>query len=781
MEFEYTVDKEESQSIIRNHCGVENSDLILVDNSFEEVESINEIKESCNSKSGEGCNNCNHLDLSLEEFKSRVTYQAFKLQPLRNDGIEIISNSSNVETNDIKCSFLRSWINSDIKCVFLIVVAMYNENCSEFESTLEGILNNIPSFTFQSNDDNSNSAILNPEDDFSNKKKYQINNQQMGCVFIVDGIEPFLRTLNKIEGNKLSNKKCLRNNKNFFSQFFNLDVIKEEFITENLTEGDEKHDYKLLKDLVESGLLHPGQEISHVFCQQITYKKKGPLNLIFCVKQQNKRKLNTHLWFFEGFCQRIQPTYVCLLDVGTKPQEKALFYLYQAMEDDWRIAGCCGEIVPFNVHWNPIVSAQAVEYKIAHIMDKCIESVIGYVSVLPGAFSTYRWDSLKDETTLDAYFYSQRQGHQMNLFYANMYLAEDRILCLELMCQKKQWNILRFVKGSIAETDVPSSLSELMAQRRRWINGSWFSMVYTIKNCNRIHKSSHSRCRKFAFQSLMVFYTAIALFNWVLVGTFYVSFCIAMKLFMNEISNDMNTMYKKSTPFIFLYGGILVCLITTSLGVKPKKIEKLNILFSIIFGLYTLGTIMLLIVIIFCNDFNNFMRFECKEPTLNIDEWEKTLAIAVIVCVALMFAFIVLINSKTAVKPLLWGVPVFLFLTGTYVNIFFIYAICNTHDCSWGNRPDKQTEEEKKMTSQYQNERTRWTIVWALCNLAFAYIINYMQGDIKADNVIFIIAVSIAVTFIIFIKFMGGVLYVLDEHLCCCFRTKNAGFARRLD
>ncbi len=42
-----------------------------------------------------------------------------------------------------------------------------------------------------------------------------------------------------------------------------------------------------------------------------------------------------------------------------------------------------------------------------------------------------------------------------------MYLAKDRILCLELMCQEKRTKFLRYVKESIAETDVPESLNEL--------------------------------------------------------------------------------------------------------------------------------------------------------------------------------------------------------------------------------------------------------------------------------------------------------------------------------
>jgi len=72
-------------------------------------------------------------------------------------------------------------------------------------------------------------------------------------------------------------------------------------------------------------------------------------------------------------------------------------------------------------------------------MDKMLESLSGYIMVLPGCFSGYRWEALREDEKLDEmgplwqhYFRSMR----MNLtscYDANMYLAEDRILCLAIV------------------------------------------------------------------------------------------------------------------------------------------------------------------------------------------------------------------------------------------------------------------------------------------------------------------------------------------------------------
>lgn len=44
-----------------------------------------------------------------------------------------------------------------------------------------------------------------------------------------------------------------------------------------------------------------------------------------------------------------------------------------------------------------LLRAQYVEYKISHYLDKALESLFGFVSVLPGAFSTFRWDAIKGD------------------------------------------------------------------------------------------------------------------------------------------------------------------------------------------------------------------------------------------------------------------------------------------------------------------------------------------------------------------------------------------------
>ena len=109
------------------------------------------------------------------------------------------------------------------------------------------------------------------------------------------------------------------------------------------------------------------------------------------------------------------------MDVGTEPQPYAFAKLYMAMENNPQLGGVCGEITVRNPKvYNMIEASQYFEYKISHVMDKAMESVFGYISVLPGAFSAYRWVAIRGEP-LNQYFYVEEHSvAEMGPFMANM-------------------------------------------------------------------------------------------------------------------------------------------------------------------------------------------------------------------------------------------------------------------------------------------------------------------------------------------------------------------------
>lgn len=190
-----------------------------------------------------------------------------------------------------------------------------------------------------------------------------------------------------------------------------------------------------------------------------------PCQVIFCLKEHNQKKLNSHRWFFNAFGRALQPNICILLDVGTKPEPTALYHLWKAFDQDSNVAGAAGEIKAGKGKGmlgllNPLVASQNFEYKMSNILDKPLESVFGYITVLPGALSAYRYFALQNDADghgpLNQYFKGETlHGQDADVFTANMYLAEDRILCWELVAKREERWVLKFVKSAVGETDVP--------------------------------------------------------------------------------------------------------------------------------------------------------------------------------------------------------------------------------------------------------------------------------------------------------------------------------------
>lgn len=106
----------------------------------------------------------------------------------------------------------------------------------------------------------------------------------------------------------------------------------------------------------------------------------------------------------------------------------------------------------------------------------------------------------------------------MNIFKKNMFLAEDRILCFELVAKAgSKWH-LTYVRASKAETDVPEGAAEFISQRRRWLNGSFAAGIYSLMHFGRMYSSSHNIVRMF-FLHVQLIYNIFATFmSWFSIG-----------------------------------------------------------------------------------------------------------------------------------------------------------------------------------------------------------------------------------------------------------------------
>ncbi|KIR31043.1 chitin synthase [Cryptococcus deuterogattii MMRL2647] len=306
------------------------------------------------------------------------------------------------------------------------------------------------------------------------------------------------------------------------------------------------------------------------------YPDKGivPCQIIFCMKEKNvgegiwhAKKINSHRWFFNAFAPLLSPNVCILLDVGTQPAPKSIYHLWKAFDVNSNVGGACGEIATFKGKtWrsllNPLVAAQAFEYKMSNILDKPLESLFGYCTVLPGAFSAYRWIALQNNGDgktgpLASYF----AGEQLNTGKADTFTGN-------MAKPKANW-VLKFVKAAVGETDCPDTIPEFIAQRRRWLNGSFFAAVYALMHANQIWRSDHSFARKMALMLESVYNFLNLIFSWFALANFYIFFVILTSALEGSAFNAphidvLNTIAR------YGYLGALVGCFIFAMGNRPQ-------------------------------------------------------------------------------------------------------------------------------------------------------------------------------------------------------------------
>jgi len=555
-----------------------------------------------------------------------------------------------------------------------------------------------------------------------------------------------------------------------------------------------------------------------------------PVQVIFCLKEKNQKKINSHRWFFNAFGRILKPEVCVLIDVGTKPTHDSIYQLWKAFDSDPDVGGACGEIycqLGKNCKnlISPLVAAQNFEYKISNILDKPLESVFGYISVLPGAFSAYRYRALQNYNTpegkkgpLYAYFKGEKLHEGANMFKSNMYLAEDRILCFELVAKKDCKWILKYVKAAKAETDVPDTIPEFISQRRRWLNGSFFAAVYASYNWSKIYNTNHSSLRKLALTVEYVYNLVNLIFSWFNIANFYLCFH-----FLTEKSASEGGIFGKWGPYVkesleLCYIFAMLCVLVCSLGNRPQGSKKLYLICIVLFAI--------IMVFMFAMAFYTVYRSFVDNRNVSFAKRMMQPTFRNIVISLLSTYGLYLIGSLLHGQPwhMITSFIQYLLMLPSYVNILMTYAFCNTHDVSWGTKGDntltptsgavkinpgekisielptqsslderyeklivdikkkekvvkQKRDETTKQEDDKKNFRTNLVLLWLSCNLGLIILmIKFFKVDWvnrffntnwknHSDNPIFLTFIFWSVAILSLVRFIGSTYYLIDNML----------------
>ncbi|KAI8876578.1 glycosyltransferase family 2 protein [Backusella circina FSU 941] len=554
-----------------------------------------------------------------------------------------------------------------------------------------------------------------------------------------------------------------------------------------------------------------------------------PCQLLFCLKEKNQKKINSHRWFFQAFGPVVDPNVCVLIDVGTRPGGTSIYHLWKAFDINSNIAGSCGEIRAMSgtagvALLNPLVAAQNFEYKMSNILDKPLESVFGYISVLPGAFSAYRFKALQNDENghgpLEKYFLGETQhGGDADIFTANMYLAEDRILCYELVAKKKAHWVLHYVSSSYGETDVPDKVDEFISQRRRWLNGSFFAGIYALWHWRKVWASDHSFIRKMMFMFEDFYNTYNLIFSWFALGNFYLTFFILTKALGSDSLADGDRPFSQGVAntlhdvLNYIYIILIVVQFIIALGNRPQG-SKIAYTGSMIF--FALLMIYMMFAAIWITVVGVRTVVEDSDGQFIQMLGQSTFRnIIISLCATYVMYFV---SSFMFFDPwhMFTSFIQYILLSPSYTNVLNIYAFCNTHDVSWGTKgdntvatdlgvvkakkdgsgelavevdvpveekdinaaytdhynelkksvvPEKSHRDAKtKQEDYYRSFRTRLVLSWIISNLALVLAItntSVVTADVNVRSAAYLGFVLWSVAGLSLIRFTGSTLYLI--------------------
>ncbi|ODH46406.1 chitin synthase 2 [Paracoccidioides brasiliensis] len=420
-----------------------------------------------------------------------------------------------------------------------------------------------------------------------------------------------------------------------------------------------------------------------------------PCQIIFCMKERNEKKLNSHRWFFNAFGRALNPNICILLDVGTKPEPTALYHLWKAFDQDSNVAGAAGEIKAGKGKgclglFNPLVASQNFEYKMSNILDKPLESVFGYITVLPGALSAYRYHALQNDSTghgpLSMYFKGEMlHGKNADVFTANMYLAEDRILCWELVAKREEQWVLKFVKSAVGETDVPDTVPEFISQRRRWLNGAFFAAVYSLIHFRQIWRTDHTITRKILLHIEFLYQFVSLAFTFFSLANFYLTFYFIAGALSDPTVDPFGHNIGKYIFAILRYTCVLlICLqFVLSMGNRPQGAKKMFLSGMIIYCIIMMYTVFSALYMV-------VMQLKTSKEMIKDSLSLGNNTFTYIIVSTLSTVGLYFFMSFLYLDP--WHMFTssiqYFALLPSYICTLQIYAFCNTHDVTWGTKGD---------------------------------------------------------------------------------------------
>ena len=486
--------------------------------------------------------------------------------------------------------------------------------------------------------------------------------------------------------------------------------------------------------------------------------KSGCLLLTLILKKDNRRKHNSHIWFLSpnGFAPSTGAELYFLTEGGTMFEPGCIRTLIRYMNRNHRCGVVTGrqrvmtarqQVLPES--WISFMSlyraAIMFDYEAGFASFVGAFALFGFLPVVPGPCGLYHRRTLQGEP-LERYFEILQQSPQeTGLVLGNLRLAEDRVLSYAPMLWGESVGESIYMGVEPEATFLfqqEEGLENLVAQRRRWINGTVAGYLWLVSNFELILNSVRMS------YTTKVFTILLSIFQLIL----YLEVSIAPMIFLLPLRHLLVDylgirLVQSTLPTSFFVEIMWWCAVVLYLVfvVRHGAFVKYDAWAFLILGI--LGAISLLsgmiTLIVYMSSsqspFNSITHTSATsdiilgndtavlfETTTSNSAAFQLVGITIILSVFIIpFINAFLFSPFSCLLMVLTVIPFWIFLP-TLVCWFGAYAFSRFWDLNWGNRPSDQMDEISNAAAREQTQRLLKQESYAIT--AFIVFLNFVYA-----------------------------------------------------
>lgn len=434
--------------------------------------------------------------------------------------------------------------------------------------------------------------------------------------------------------------------------------------------NDIPNDVNIPESIWANALRQAIGDISNDADFSIETKVLPTVSLLFCIKKENAGKLDSHWWMYRGLSAYLRPKYCFQMDAGTALGLRAISDIWQKFETSDDVAGIASSIAPLapSSYSNLLEQWQYANFSKTIFQDWPLEVASGHLSVIPGQFSGLKWQAVADENydvnetgPLDVYF---KGIGELSPYETMLYLAEDRVLCSELATANKHNWRLEYIASSEVVTDYCNSWPELYKQRKRWCAGYLACRLDFLARIPKFISDKEQLSKAKISKSIAASYHLLQLLmDWFIPALIVVCYG-EMALRTLNLTSELPML---ANTFKIFFGGTIAIMMVEIVFCLRGKLDSVALgvfrfsrLFQVIYLLLT-GVCLVLV----------------GQSSL-----EVILIIAIIVAIPLGAT----LNRDKRAKQTFYHCVLSAPFRPSMAFSLWTYAICNTHDNSWGTK-----------------------------------------------------------------------------------------------